>query len=181
MRRGRAGRSRSGAGVSQEKSPERWNCAEVVCRGLERDESARGADRGRSARAVGLRAAGRHGNALRGRRTAGKRARAGVANKYVHHAVGIAIHQIHCGRKKRHVASVRGDGGRNTVAIGEVAVQANRGECERRHAARGRARARVPHKYVFRRSGNFRHTIGRSQHNHGVALVRAHGRCRERD
>ena len=173
----RAGHSCSGASVSQEKSGcGRRRQAEVGRRGLEREVAACCADRRRKARAISLRAVGRDGNALCGRRAAGRRARAGVADEHIGHAVRIAVHQIHRGRKEGHVAPVRADRGGNAVAIGGVVVQADGSDRHRGHASRGRARARVPHKYILRRSRNFRHAVRRGQHNYSVALVRAH--CR---
>jgi hypothetical protein len=178
LRGRRAGRGCSGAGISQEKSGCRGrDGAQVGRRGLERDVAARRADRRRGACAIGLCSAGRHGNALRGRRTPGRRARAGVSDKHIRDAIRIAIHQIHCGRKKRDVASVRADRGGNAVAIGGVAVPSDGCDCHRGFAACRRARAHVTHEDVLRRSGNLRHTVGRGQHDHRVALVRAHARC----
>ena len=171
---------RSRAGIAQEKSGcGRRDGAEIGRGGLECDVAAGRADRRRSARAIGLRSVGRDGNALRGRRAAGRRARAGVADKHIGHAIRIAIHQIHRGRKERHVAPVRADRRRNTVAIGGVAAQSDGYQRVGRRAAGRRALASIADKNILHRAGNFGDAVRGSKNLHGVAMVRTQQRQRQ--
>jgi len=177
LRGWRAGRGCSGAGIAEEKSGfGRRDGTEIGRGGLERDVAARRADRGRSARAIGLRSVGRDGNALRGRRAAGRRARAGIADKHIGHAIRIAIHQIHRGRNVRQVAPVRADRRRKTVAIGGVAAQSNGYQCVGRRAAGRRAQASIADKDILNGPWNFGDAVRGSQNLHGVAMVRTEQR-----
>lgn len=164
LRGGRAARDYPCASVPQEKSGRgRRRRSEIGRRGLEGDIAARRVDRCRSGRAIGLGSISRNGNALRGRRTSGRRSRASVADKYIGDAIRVAIYQIHRGRKECHVAPVRADRGRNTVAIGGVAAHSD--GCERvgRSASGGRAQASIADKDILRCSRDFGDAVHGSQ------------------
>jgi hypothetical protein len=173
LRGRRACSGRSGAGISQENSGCRGrDGAKVGRRGLERDVAARRADRRRSARAIGLRSVGCDRNALCGRRASGRNARAGVADKDIGYAIRVAIHQIHGGRKERHVPAIRADRRRRTVAIGGVAAQSDGGQRVGGSAAGGRALTSIVDKNILSRAGNFGDAVRGRQNLHGVAMVR---------
>ena len=130
----------------------------LVADGLERDVAARRVDRRRSGRAIGLRSVGCDGNELSGRRAAGRRPRASVPDKCVQDAIRIALHQIHRGRKERHVAPVRAASlidGEILSRIGGVAAQSDGYQCAGRRAAGRRALASIADKNILSRAGNF--------------------------
>jgi len=149
---------------------------QVVCRRLERDVTARRADRRRSARAVGLRSTGCDGNALRRRSAARRSPGARVPHEGVRNAVRITAHQVGCHREKRHIPAVGTDRRGAAVSIGGIAVESDRFQRDGRRAADRRSRTSVVHKNILCRSRNFRHAVGGRQHGYRVALVRARQR-----
>lgn len=162
LRGGRAAGSHAGAGIPQENSAGGRGGTEIGRCGLERDVAACSVDRRRSGRAIGLDSRGRDRNELRGRRAPGRNSRASVPDKRVHAAARTARHQVRRRRKERHVAPIRADRRRNTVAIGGAATQSDGDERAGRRAAGGSAQASIVHKNILRRSRRFGDAVGRS-------------------
>jgi hypothetical protein len=177
FRRRHATRTSPRASIPQEKPPARRgnrSRTQIRSRRLKRNIPPRSPNRRGNARPIRLRPIPGDGNELRRWSTPGRRSRARIAQENIHQGVRIAIHQIPRRRKKHHVPPVLADRRREAVAIGKISAQARGNQRLGRNAAGWRARARIAHKNILRRSRNFRRAVRRSHHMNRVATVRTH-------